>query len=234
MSDIYHEFIDKFHKQIELVQKKVQSNLSEQPNTAFGKFVTVARDPGSGGKPIAQQLAKKLNYEFYDDRLLREVASSAKLRKDIIERVDERQRTLVQDIVHQLMNPDYVSEQRYLKHLYRVVLSLAHKGNVVLLGRGTNFIVPRGTGFHVRITAPYRICVARAVKYEGVDYQKARDIIREVTAERAGFVKQYFGKEIKNPKYYDLTINTQHYTVEETAQLIELAYTMRYAPKKKL
>ena len=232
MKNIYHEFINEFYKRIELVQKKVQSNLQNQPTAMFGKFVTVARDPGSGGKPIAQLLAKKLGYEFYDDKLLQEVASSAKLRKDIIERVDERQRTMVQDIVHQLINPDYVSEQRYLKHLYRVVLSLAHKGNVVLLGRGTNFIVPRGAGFHVRITAPYRVCVARAVKYEGVDYQKARDIIRKVAAERAGFVKQYFGKEIKSPKYYDLTVNTQHYSVEETAQLIELAYTMRYTQKK--
>jgi cytidylate kinase len=190
----------------------------------FKPFITVSRDPGSGGKPIAKALAERLNYKFYDEELINAIAKSAKARKEVLEKVDEKQRTIMEDLVHSILNPEYISEHRYIKHLVKVVLHLAKEGNAVFLGRGTNFITPNASGLHVRITAPYRVCVSRAVHYEKIPHQKAREIIREIAAEREGFVKQYFGKDANNPKYYDLTINTTYMTIEQAVDIIEVAF----------
>lgn len=195
---------------------------------SFKPIITVSRDPGSGGHPIAKAVAKQLRFEFFDEELIHEIARSAKARDEIIRDIDEKQRTLIDDFVHNSLNPEYVSERRYLKHLVKVVLAMAQRGRTVIVGRGSNFIVPSDKCFRVRITAPYRICVARAVKYENVPYQRAREIINKVSSEREVFVKQYFGKDITNPKHYDMTLNTAYMTIESAAAIIVQAFKRKF------
>lgn len=194
-------------------------------------FVTVSRDPGSGGKPIAKMLAKALGFKFFDQTIINQIAKSVDARKEILEQVDEKDRSNIEDFVHSILNPEYISERRYITQLCKVVLSLAHTHKAVFLGRGTNFILPRHKGLNVRITAPYRVCVARAVEYEGVSHTRAREIIRDVTDERAAFVKQYFGKDINNPKYYDVTLNTAGYDLSKSVKILERAFWEKFTRK---
>lgn len=219
------KMVDKLFQQNEITQRWIGD---DNDDNHFKPFITIARSPGSGGKPIAKMVSEKLHFEFYDDKLIEEVAKSAKLRTEILERIDEKTRTAIQDLVHNVLNPDYVPETRYIKHLCKVVLSLAQSGKVVLLGRGSNFITPDALGLHVQVTAPYRVCVSRAVQYEKVSYSKAREIIKEVTEDRRGFVQQYFGKDLFNPIYYDLTINTTHFDIEQSAEMIIQAFKTKF------
>jgi hypothetical protein len=48
----------------------------------------------------------------------------------------------------------------------------------VILGRGANFITPFGKGLHVNITAPYFIRVRRAMDYEGLSEQQAKEVLQ--------------------------------------------------------
>lgn len=202
--------------------------MADKPRLLFKPIVTVSRDPGSGGHPIAQAIASQLHFGFYDEELIHEIAISVKAREEIIRDIDEKQRTLIDDFVHNSINPEYISERRYMTHLVKVVFSLAQNGKAVIVGRGSNFIVPSDSCFRVRITAPYRTCVARAVRYENVPYQRAREIINKVTDERAGFVKQYFGKDIANPKYYDMTLNTAYMSIEDAVSIIIQAFKRKF------
>lgn len=227
----YHKLVDRYFGNQAVVEHISQSpSLSE---VSFTPFVTVSRDPGSGGKPIAQLVAKRLGFKFYNRKLIDEISKSANMRSGVMEDIDEKQRNQVEDLIHNILNPEYISERRYIKHLCKVVLSLAHKGKAVILGRGSNFITPNAFGLHVRITAPYRVCVSRAVQYEHVPYEKAREIIKEVMSERAGFVKQYFGKDIANSKYYDLTLNTTFMSMEDAANIIVTAFHRKFPHYKK-
>jgi hypothetical protein len=169
-----------------------------------------------------------MNFEFYDEQFVLDIAKSTKARKEILEEVDEKSRTQVEDLIHNILNPEYISERRYITHLCKVVLHRALEGNVVLLGRGTNFITPNAFGLHIRVTAPYRVCVARAVQYEHVSHKKAREIIRKITKERAEFVKQYFGKNMFNGKYYDLTLNTTYMSLDDAVEIIMEAFKRKY------
>lgn len=194
----------------------------------FEPFITVSRDPGSGGAPIAKLLAKKLGFRYYDKALIDDIAKSAEARTEVMANIDEKDRTQTEDFIQNLLNPEYITERHYIKHLCKVVLTVAKQGKVVILGRGSNFITPNAYGFHVRITAPYRVCVARAVQFEEVPYQKAREVIRKTMAERSAFVKQYFGKDLNNPKYYDMTLNTTFMSLEDAAQLIILGFGQKF------
>lgn len=194
----------------------------------FAPFITVSRESGSGGRPIAEMVAKALKFELMDENIAEEVAKSAKKRKGLIESVDEKSRGLVTDVIQSVLNPEYISDMTYIRHVTRVILIKAQKGKVVILGRGANFMIPSDSGLRVRIQAPYGIRVKRAIKYEKIDFEKARDIIRKIDTERKEFVRQYFGKNISNANYYDLILNTEHMTLQDARDLILLAFKRKF------
>lgn len=199
-----------------------------QPGATFTPCVTIARDPGSGGRPIAQQVAEKLKLKFYDEALLDDIARETNIDPGVIAKIDEKARGAIEDLVHSIINPEYVSDVEYLKHLSRVILTVVHKQGSVLLGRGTNSIIGSEHGLHVLITAPYDIRVERAIKYEKVSRRKARSIIAKVTEEREKFVEEYFNKDYNDPNSYDLTINTANLTVDQAADIIVAAYRKKF------
>ncbi len=191
-------------------------------------FITIARDPGSGGAPIGREVARRLGFEFYDQQIIDETAKTAKLRREVIQKLDEKGRTTVQDFVQGLLNPNYVSDVTFVKHMTNVIVTLAYNGNAVILGRGACILTPRDKGLHVRITAPLSVRIQRAIEHEKVSPQKAKEIVREVGKDRRDFVRQYFGADIRNSDNYDLVINTENFAVEESVDLILEAFNRKF------
>lgn len=216
---------------------RIKDSLSKQPKEEhfFSKpFITIAREPGSGGAPIARALAEKLNFRVRDKSIVDAVAKSAKQRRAIIRQIDEKGRTYVDDIIHSVLNPEYVDENIFIRELTRVILLFAHEGNCVILGRGGNFITPFARGLHVNIVAPYEVRVQRAMKYEGFSERKARAVISKTEKERKEFVQAYLKKNVDRHSAYDLTLNTASYTVDEAADIIMMAFRRKFPAFKRL
>lgn len=192
-------------------------------------FITVAREPGSGGAPIAKAVAQKLGFEYVDEQIVDEIARSTKRRRAIIEEIDEKSRSRIEDIVHSLVNLEYIDEETYISELVKVILSYAHKGKCVILGRGANFITPFAKGLHVSITAPYEIRVQRAMHYEGLSEAQAKEVIGKVEGERDEFVRQYFRRSLKHRNVFDLTINTTYFNVPQSSQIICEAFKQKFS-----
>jgi cytidylate kinase len=140
----------------------------------------------------------------------------------------KKSRTSVEDIVQSLLNPDYVDDVKYITELTKVILAYAIQGNVVIVGRGANFLTPFAKGLHVNITAPYDIRVRRAMEYEGFTKKKAESVIAKVEKERKEFVKQYFRRDPSKINSYDITLSTAHYTVEQARDLIITAFRLKF------
>ncbi len=199
-------------------------------------FITISREPGSGGKPVAKLVSKWLSFDYYNKKLISDLASSARKRKALVQSVDERGRNFIEDMVHSMFNPDYVSDIQYMRYLSSVILSAAIKGEVVILGRGANFVTPFNSGLHVRIQAPYLVRVERAVKHEGISRDKAIHVIKDTDTHRKQFISQYFNKDISNANYYDLVINTADMNIQDAAEHVVLALKNKfpdYAKKRK-
>ncbi len=220
--NLLNQVFDRANLQSIVNQKNTSPKLTSKP------FITIARDPGSGGHPIGKLTAQKLGYNFYDDELVQQIAKSVKKRKKVIEKVDERTRNAIQDIVHSLFNPEYISDTAYIKHLTKTVLSLTSQGSCVILGRGSNFIAPRSDGLHVLITAPKQVRIKRAILYEKISHKVAKNRVEKITKERKDFVSQYFNKSYSNPKYYDLIINTDYYDINAASDLVIAAFRKKF------
>lgn len=197
----------------------------------FKPSIAISRESGSGGRLVAEMVAKKLGFELFDEKLVEAVARSAKLRKDLVQSIDEKNRGAVVDMIQSLLNPDYVSDLTYIRHVVRVILSRAQKGKVVILGRGGNFIIPPERSLRVRIQAPYKKRVAWAAQFENISIDQARINIAKADEERKGFVRQYFNKNVSNANYYDMVINTANVKLEDARDLIVFAFEKKFGLK---
>jgi len=211
------------------LKKRAERVAIKQELTVFKPFITVAREPGSGGAPIAKAIAQKLGYALIDEQLVEDIARSTRRRKEVIKSLDEKSRSSIEELIDSILNPEYVGEGQYISELFRTILAYALEGEVVIIGRGANFITPFARGLHVNITAPYETRVHRAMVYEGHTREKAKEVIASVEKERNDFVKKYISKDVRKFYAYDLILNTQSYRIDEARDIIVEAFYQKFA-----
>ena len=230
MRDSLTKTLNKTFGLFNLKKKAAQSAKDDYRDSLFIKpFITIAREPGSGGAVIAKAVADKLGFELVDKQIVTEIAKSVKRRKEVIASLDEKTRGAVEDLLDSVLDPEYVNEEKYISELFKLIMAYAHKGNVVILGRGANFITPFARGLHVNIVAPYDVRVKRAMDFEGLSKEKAKEVIARVEKERSDFVKKYINKDIKKRNAYDLTLNTTYFRINEARDVVIEAFKQKFS-----
>lgn len=190
--------------------------------------ITVSRETGSGGRLIAQKVAQKLNFKYYDKRIVDLIVKRANKRQEFIKSLDEKSLSFIEETINSLFGGGQISGPAYFRHLVKVVLALARKRACVILGRGSNFILPSQTTLKVRIIAPLQTRIENSMKYEGNSREEAKAVIKKIHFERKDFVKRYFGKDISNANYYDLVINTKDIGLDQAVAVIASAFKQKF------
>ena len=230
MRDYLSRTLNKTFGLLSLKKKAQQSSSDVYKESLFIKpFITIAREPGSGGAVIAKAVADKLGFELVDKQIIEEIAKSVKRRKEVIASLDEKTRGAVEDLLDSVLDPEYVNEEKYISELFKIVIAYAHKGHVVILGRGANFVTPFAKGLHVNIVAPYAVRVKRAMDFEGLSREKAREVIARVEKQRSDFVKKYISSDIKKRNAYDLTLNTTYFRIDEARDVVIEAFRQKFS-----
>jgi len=176
-------------------------------------IITISRQMGSGGIPIALKVAEKLGYTLVDGDAIIQVADQYGLTRESLELADEK--------------PPHFSDKLDMSHetalhqIELIILEYALKGNVIIYGRGGQDLLE---GIHsvlrVRIIAPFEERVERWAEREWLDPDRARMLVRKSDQQRAGFIKYYFDRDWDDPLGYDLVINTQRLSEESAVRLI--------------
>ena len=205
----------------ELELKQSQENKEERPRPA--PIVTVSRQTGSRGSYFASRLAQKLNYQRLHREVIDAICKSSGYRKRIIESLDQRIRGELDLLADSLFTGQSVDHSDYIRHLGNVILSLSQLGGVIVMGRGSNFILGPGRGFHIRVVCPREKRVENLMNY--VDHSKD-DAIKGIDAsdqQRRSFIRKLFDCDIDSPLHYDLMMNSALIDVEEMVETATVA-----------
>ena len=182
--------------------------------------IALSREAGTGGTDVAREVGPMLGWPVYDHELLERIALDAGIRASLLESVDERRGSWLKEAFDGLFGVPYVSEPAYVHHLVATVLGLGAHGECVIVGRGAAFILPAASTLRVRLVAPVWHRTATLSQRLGIDKSEARKKILAMDKERAGFVRDYFRHDPRDPHYYDLVLNTARYSADECAELI--------------
>ncbi|TYO98295.1 cytidylate kinase [Geothermobacter ehrlichii] len=176
-------------------------------------IITISREMGSGGIPIAHEVAERLGYTLIDGDALRNAASDYGLSDEAFELADEKPPAFVDELDQKLAVD--------LHQIELIILEKALAGNVIIYGRGGQDLLAKVSNvFRVRIIAPFEERVERWAEREWLDPDYARILVRRSDQQRAGFIKYYFDRDWADPLHYDLVINTSKLSHEMAVKLI--------------
>lgn len=196
--------------------------------------IAISRDPGSGGSLIAKKIAKKLGWQFFDKKLMLELSQELHIPSSELAHIDEHDRSWFADLLQSIFNPNYVSDVRYISHLKRILNHASKLGDLVILGRGANLILPHDRCLRVRITASRSTRIDNTFKYEHAETREEAALhIEHTENHRNAFIRQYFGVNPHNPWNYDLVVSTDHLTLDQATNIIIQAFLTKF-PKERL
>lgn len=192
-------------------------------------IVTITRQYGSGGREVAEILAKKMGVRRYDRKV---VAMAAKNmgEEDNFDDVLERSYNAPENCLGNI--GDYAYERvpqhnRQYVEQAKVILKIASEGGAVFLGRCADYILrDQPHTYKVFIYADEEFRKARAKKEYADATLKDLDAVNK---QRQRYYSFYTGQVWGDPKNYDLMINTSELSLEAAADIILSYINIRQA-----
>ncbi len=187
-------------------------------------IVAMTREMGSLGSTIAQEVARRLGYEFLRNDILRSAAREYRVHEShLVGAVEE-----APGLMERLRPPRF----RYRTYLEAAVLDAALRDRVVLMGRwSTLFLRGIPHAVRVRVCAPPDVRTRRVMERYGIDHEAAA---RRVAAYDEGVrarMRQVFDVDWTDPLLYDLVINTGAVGVTAAVgQVVGLAAAPEFQP----
>jgi hypothetical protein len=190
--------------------------------------VTLSRDYGSGGREIAQELAKHLSVPVYDKEVMDAVVEQSGTNPHLMAQLDEKTRGFWDSWIVSMLSGENVLDDNYRRHLVKVVLGILNTGKGgVIIGRGAHLILAQQKVFRVRIIASPETCAERIAHKRQISLEEARKEVARVNEGRATFIWNVFKQRLNDPTAFDLAINTDHLSKsEEVAEII--IFAMQY------
>jgi len=205
----------------------------EKPGDPWQKAcVTISREFGSNANEVAQKLAEILKWQVFDREIVDYIATTAHIRKSVIESFDERKQGEIQTWVQTIIDSDSLNPDHYLNHLMNVLLVIAEHGQAIILGRGANFILDPKKALRVKIAAPYKTRLLKIMHEMDLSKKDAHRIIAEKDNQRLAYIRQHFHRDADDPLFYDLVINTEFMSVHAVVETIVTALKAKFHPLK--
>jgi cytidylate kinase len=174
---------------------------------------TISRQYGSGGSKLAIKLAEISGYPLVWRELINQAAIKIGAPDMALAVIDELGLLGIY--------PDDDTNVKFRDAISQVVIEIADKGNVVIVGRGSQIILK---GFpnclHLKIIAGMDTRIKNVQLSKNVNEKAAKAQIDKFDQNRQNFVKKFYQEDWNDPSLYDLTINTDHLDLDSIANWI--------------
>ena len=191
-------------------------------------IINVGRQLGSGGRMVAQLLAKTFDARFYDKELLELAARESGFSEEYFEQNDECKgffRSLFNiGTLHLPDNGFYqngFSQESLFKIQSDAIRKAAAEDSCVFVGRCADYVLrDMPECVNIFVTAPIDIRIDRVAERHHCSRDEAQHIIEKGEHERATYYNYYTGKRWGAAESYHLCIDASVLGIEETADYI--------------
>jgi cytidylate kinase len=188
--------------------------------------ITISRDPGSGGTEVARRLAKDLGMDLIGSNIIQQVAERADISEKVIASLDEKEVRLRDVWIDSMFRTRHIWPDEYLRYLTKVIGTIGKQGQTIIIGRGSQFILPPEETFRIRLTAPREIRIRNVMRDSNTDFETSERYVYKTETDRNAFHCKHFRADWTNPIYYDLTVNTGYMGIEGAIAAIKAAFAV--------
>lgn len=183
--------------------------------------VCISRTMGAEGEYVGRLVASSIGFDYVDEDLVARAAQRGGVSSEDVADA-ERRKSLIRRLLTNLGTGSGVESYGLapvaggelpddMRALIREAIEeVAARGNVVIVAHAASFaLAGREGALRVLVTASPE---TRAGRYEGS--------IKDSDAERADYLRRFYGVEHELPTHYDVVLNTDAVSVEQAAGLV--------------
>ena len=187
------------------------------------KIITVSREFGSGGRYIAEQVAKRLDYEYYDKAIIARVAEETGLSEKFIEGEGEyapKQHWFTYAFVGRDQQGLSLGGRMYAAQR-KIILDVAEKESCVIVGRCADDILSdREDCLNVFICGDLKEKTERITKMYELSEKEAQRKMREVDKKRSLHYNYYTERKWGAARNYSIALNSSQIGYEKCIDII--------------
>lgn len=196
----------------------------------MNKVITISRQYGSGGREIGSKLAKKLGIPYYDNELITRAAKESGFAEAVFENVEKKAtNSLLYSIAMGMSS--YGSQDLGFSNLSlddrifiaqsNVIRKVAEEGPCVIIGRCADYVLKdMDNVVHLFIHASMPFRIERAVNIDGVDRNRAEEIITKNDKRRANYYNYHSGEKWGAATNYHLSIDSSYLGIDHAVNSI--------------
>ncbi len=189
--------------------------------------VTIGRQFGSGGHEIGEKLSQKLDIQFYDKDLIKEIAKQSGLCEKVLESYDEKPTnsllySIVMDVYPSAMYTGPTIDQQIYQANFETIRQLGEKESCVIVGRCADYILrdnPDLVSVFVHAGDDFR--AERVMKEYDLPNDKALDMMAKMDKKRASYYNFQADKKWDSAISYNLVIDSSSIGIDASVDLIE-------------
>ena len=194
--------------------------------------ITISRQYGAGGKTLGKMIAAELGYEFADSEIIAKVAEMANVSTHWVQTVENEaggklsrfvSRMVSKPLVDKILKGErgYIDETIYLDYLVLIIAQIADEGDVVILGRGSQYILnDHPDAFHILMIDDFENRVRFMKERYELSESRAAKVVRGEDKRRKALYQKLGKTDYDNPFLYHLVLNMSKLSLEEAKQMV--------------
>lgn len=198
--------------------------------------ITISRQSGSEGNEIAQLLCTRLGYQYFDKKLMFQLATESGMKpSEIADASDDRHQAkgwlerAFANLASPLGDPSSwtfgaqqdAREAMSVGQVRKLIDAAYEHDNVVVVGRGGQMaLADKPDVLHVRVVAPLETRIKRWQEREGLTREEAQVRVRERDAAHIDFVQRFYAADVTDSALYDLVVSTEKLTLDAAVDVI--------------
>ena len=191
-------------------------------------IINVGRQIGSGGRVVAQRLAKEFDCKFYDREILNLAAKESGFSEKFFEQNDE-QKGFLKSLFH--LHAPHISDNSFYSSRFsqeslflfqsEAIQKAASEGSCVFVGRCADYVLrDMPNTVNIFITADLEERIAQVMNRHQCNHDTAQKMIEHGENSRSSYYNYYTGKQWGRASEYDLCVNTSLLGIERTALFV--------------
>lgn len=195
--------------------------------------ITIARQFGSLGRPIAKLMAEKLGIEYYDRDIVEQAAQKLNLPVSKIDEIEESAKKSTKNSYKRMMYPlgtqASAVQDKVFEAQQNIMKFLVERESCIIVGRCSDFTLSDiENSIHIYIYAPYEARVKNCIEDLHLEEAEAKRMIKSVDEARDTYHMHYAGFLPNDPRFKNILIDSSLLGVEGTADFLVEAVKRKF------
>lgn len=194
--------------------------------------ITISRQFGAGGRTLGQKLARRLGYTFADNNIIQMLAKEANVSINWVEAFEKEAGSRLSKLISSIVSQKwidrvlggeygYLDEQIYLDYLVLIIARMADEGNVVILGRGSQYILDdHPDAVHILMIDNLENRIRFMMKHYDLTRSKAERVVHTEDKRRANLYSRLGKTGYEDPSLYHLVLNMGRVDLDTAVALV--------------